>query len=143
MTFSRAMRGRWLRRNRLQHHALISRATPFGSSQDPAAGPPSDAMQAVRKLLVEVARMTAADATLPRRTKVDGHLLEAWRLASSDPDDEVARWLRDGAQLASVHNWWTRVYSLSARDLRMHSLRTCTATSSNSRFTRGRRAIYH
>ena len=51
--------------------------------------PPPDAVAAVRNLLVEATHMTEADPNVPRLTDVDAHLVDAWRLAAGDPDDQV------------------------------------------------------
>ena len=34
---------------------------------------------------------------MPSRTHIDALLLESWRIAAADPDDQVFVWLRDGA----------------------------------------------
>lgn len=67
----------------------------IGSTTD--LRPPPDAVAAVRNLLCEATHMTAADSSLPRLTDVDAHLLEAWRLAAGDPDDQVGPWLKHGS----------------------------------------------
>ena len=66
-------------------------------STDPAAGPPPDAVAAVKALLVEMTSMCLEEPKIPKRTNVDARLLEAWRLAAGDPDDQVGKWMLVGA----------------------------------------------
>ena len=60
----------------------------IGSSDDDA-GPPADAVAAIKAMLIEMTGMVVEDEPGPRLTKVDACLLEAWRVASGDPDDQV------------------------------------------------------
>ena len=65
-------------------------------SKDATARPPADAVAAVRAPLIETTRMLSADADVVHRKRVDAHVLEAWRVAAMDPDDQIFLWLRDG-----------------------------------------------
>ena len=62
-------------------------------SKDANAGPPADAVAAVKALLIETTRMLPADKSLVPKT----HLVEVWGVAALDPDDQIFLWLRDGA----------------------------------------------
>ena len=70
----------------------------IGSTTE-GCGPPPSAIAAVKTLLEEYTSMYRSDAerAMPARTLVDAYLLEAWRLAAADPDDQIFIWLRDGA----------------------------------------------
>ena len=62
-------------------------------SKDADAGPPAEAVAAVKALLIETTRMLPADKSLVPKT----HLVEVWGVAALDPDDQIFLWLRDGA----------------------------------------------
>ena len=66
-------------------------------TSDSSCKPPPDAVEAVRRLLIEATGMTGADANTPRLTNVDAYLLDAWRIAARDPEVYVGAWLKDGA----------------------------------------------
>ena len=68
-------------------------------SEDPDCRPPSEAIEAVKRLLAETTNMTSMehDFAPTRLTKVDAILLEAWRRRASHPDDQPGPWLARGA----------------------------------------------
>ena len=93
-----------LNANTSQHDSEGASATSWVSiacdaigSSDPTCEPPAEGVVAVRKLLVEATNMTEADANTVRLTKVDAQLLEACRVASSDPENQVGLLLKGGA----------------------------------------------
>ena len=51
--------------------------------------PPADAIQAVRTLIAEYIKAAPAYPRFTHPTLIDAHLLEAWRIAAGDPDDQV------------------------------------------------------
>ena len=63
-------------------------------TSDSSCKPPPDAVEAVRRLLIEATGMTEADANTPRLTNVDAYLLDAWRIAACDPEVFVGAWLK-------------------------------------------------
>ena len=75
----------------------ISQTCDAIGSTDSDAGPPPDAVAAVKSMLIEMTGMVPEDFKTPRRTRVDAHLLEAWRVAAGDPDDQVGKWMLVGA----------------------------------------------
>jgi len=79
------------------NESWISRTCNAIGSTDPDAGPPPDAVAAVKSMLIEATGMVRDDIGARRLTKVDAHLLEAWRVASGDPDDQAGKWLLVGA----------------------------------------------
>ena len=62
------------------NESWISRTCNAIGSTDPDAGPPPDAVAAVRSMLIEATGMVRDDIGARRLTKVDAHLLEAWRV---------------------------------------------------------------
>ena len=70
-------------------------------SADPTCKPPIDAVEAVRRLLIEATGMTEADANTPLLTKADAYLLDAWRIAACDPEVFVGAWLKEVRRPAS------------------------------------------
>ena len=48
-------------------------------------------------MLIEMKGMTTEEFKVPKRTLVDGRLLEAWRVTAGDPDDQAAMWMLVGA----------------------------------------------
>lgn len=75
-------------------------------SKDPECGLPSDAVAAVRQLMIEMTGMTQSDDSVPRLTKVDAQLLEAWQHKAGDPDGQVGRWLKCGAHSGILNPLW-------------------------------------
>ena len=59
--------------------------------------PPEAAIEAVRAIMVLYTAAVPADSRFVHLTEVDAHLLEAWRKAAGDPDDQVFQWLTKGA----------------------------------------------
>ena len=80
-----------------EQNSWIARTCSAIGSDDAAAEPPADAVSAVKAMLIEMTGMAAQDSAAPRRTKVDAPLLEAWRIASGDPDDHAGKWMLVGA----------------------------------------------
>ena len=65
-------------------------------SEGAEAGPPADAISAVKELLSEMCSLSRSD-NFDRLTNVDAPLLEAWRKAASHPDTYIAKWMVTGA----------------------------------------------
>lgn len=59
--------------------------------------PPEAAIEAVRAIMVRYTAAVPAGSSFVHLTEVDAHLLEAWRKAAGDPDDQVFQWLTQGA----------------------------------------------
>ena len=51
----------------------------------------------MKAMLVEMTGMIPEDHKLPKRTNVDACLLEAWRVAAGDQDDQAGKWMLVGA----------------------------------------------
>ena len=81
------------------HSSWISKTCDSIGSADDDAGPPADAVSAVKAMLIEMTGMVAEDKPGLRLTKVDACLLEAWRVASGDPDDHAGKWMLVGHPL--------------------------------------------
>ena len=65
-------------------------------STDPEAGPPPEAVAAVRSA-IESATGIPTCLGGPRLTNVDARLLEAWRKAAGHPDTSIGPWMLHGA----------------------------------------------
>ena len=63
------------------HESWISVTCSSIGSNDDGAGPPADAITAVKSMLIEMTGMVPEDTPAPRKTDVDACLLEAWRVA--------------------------------------------------------------
>ena len=59
--------------------------------------PPEEAIYAVRKIMVEFTKGVPEDPISAHLARIDAYLLEAWRIAALDPDDQVFLWLTQGA----------------------------------------------
>ena len=65
--------------------------------------PPEAAIEAIKAIMVQYTAAVPADSRFEHLTNVDAHLLEAWRKAAGDPDDQVYQWLTQGAPAGILH----------------------------------------
>ena len=70
----------------------------IGASKDSSLSLPTDAVAAVRELIIQHIGMIDYDDYVAR-TKVDAPLLRQWQRASGDPDAIAAGWMIDGAPM--------------------------------------------
>jgi len=66
-----------------------------GSKKEDKLRPPADAVAAVEAVLIEHTNPPDSSNHTPL-TLIKAFLLEAWRVAAKDPDDQVGSWLKEG-----------------------------------------------
>ena len=103
-------------------------------SEDAEAGPPAEAIKAVKELISETCNCIPSD-NRAKLTKVDADLLEAWRAAASHPANHIAKWMGIGASAGIINPIPDPGFSQRAQSLLPPSHSTCTATLTPSRTT--------
>ena len=85
--------------------AWIAKTCICIGSEDHTLRPPPEAVDAIRDIIRKHTRQCTPDDSYshPTRTNIHAWLLESWRVAAKDPDDQIYTWLTQGAPAGILH----------------------------------------